>query len=144
MRASRIKILTEASTAALSSFLGAALVFVLSPILLLLAGSSPEGGAYTNVELGFSLLASLGTSCCVAGLVSNAYRLLEAPLPANSAFVRLPARPELGHGERPDEREQALPVVPPSLVLPTLISGLGGWVGSDACASRAQAPPPAA
>lgn len=144
MRAPKIRTLTGALTEALSSFFGAALVFVLSPILLLLAGYSPEGEAYANIELSFSLLALAGASGCVAGLLSNAYRLLEAPLPTNAQFVRLPAQPEPMLGERHDEREQALPVVSPSLVLPTLISGLGGWVGSAVRAPRAQAWPSAA
>ena len=144
MRPSRIKIFTEALTVALSSFFGAALVFILSPVLLLLAGYSPEGETYANVELSFSLLALAGASGCIAGLRSNAYRLLEAPLPTDSPFVRLPAQPEPMPGERPDEREQALPVVPSSLVLPTLISGLGGWVGSITRAPRAEARPFAA
>lgn len=88
MRAPRIRTLTGALTEALSSFFGAALVFVLSPILLLLAGYSPEGEAYANIELSFSLLALAGASGCVAGLLSNAYRLLEAPLPTNAQLDR--------------------------------------------------------
>ena len=43
-------------------FFGAGLFFALSPILLLLAGSSAKAGAYTNVELGFSLLGLAGIS----------------------------------------------------------------------------------
>ena len=128
----------------LSGFFGAGLVFVLSPILLLLAGSSQEGGAYDNVEFGFSLLALAGTSGCVAGLISNAYRLLEVSLPIYSPSVRLSAQPEPTPGKKPDERERILPVVAPSLVLPTLISGLGGWVGIIVRAPRAEARPSAA
>ncbi len=122
-----------------SGFFGAGLVFILSPILLLLAGSSQEGGAYNNLELGFSLLALAGASGCVAGLISNVYRLLEVSLPIDSSFVRLPAQPQPTPGERPDERGRTLPVVAPSLVLPTLISGLGGWVEVVARAPRARA-----
>ena len=133
-----------ASTGLLSRFFGAVVVFFLSPVLILLAGSSPEGGAYTSVELGFSLLALAGASGCVAGLISNAHRLLEAPLPIDSPLVRLPARPEPEPGERPETRERALPVVAPSLVLPTLISGLGGWVEAIAHAPCAEARPSAA
>ena len=126
----------------LSGFFGAGLVFVLSPVLLLLAGSSPEWDAYhANVELGFSLLALAGASGCVAGLISNAYRLLEVPFPIDSTLVRLPAQPGPTYGERPEQRERALPVVAPSLVLPTLISGLGGWVDAVALAPRAEARP---
>lgn len=123
---------------------GAGLVFVLSPIVLLLAGSSPEGGAYANVELGFSLLALAGASGCVSGLISNVYRLIEAPLPITSLFTRLPAQLGAKPGERPGERERVLPVVAPSLVLPTLISGLGGWVEFVIRAPRVTARPSAA
>ncbi len=144
MRDPRTRTPTGAFTATLSSFFGAALVFVLSPVLLLLTGYSPEGEAYTNIELSFSLLAFAGASGCVAGLISNAYWLLEAPLPTNSPFVRLPAQPESVPGENYDEREQALPAVPPSLVLPTLISDLGGWVEPATHAPRAEARPSAA
>lgn len=122
-----------------SGFFGAGLVFVLSPILLLLAGSSPELGEHTNVELGFSLLATLGASCCLAGLVSNAYRALGIRLPEFFSLVWLPAAPEPAPGEEPETRELALPVVAPSLVLPTLISGLGGWVEIVPSAPRARA-----
>ena len=128
----------------LCGYFGTGLVFVLSPVLLLLAGFSPEGGTDTNVELGFSLLSLAGASGCAAGLISNAYRLLAVSLPVYSPFVRLPAQPEGTSGERPDEREWALPVVTPSLVLPTLISGLGGWVDAGALAPRVEAPPSAA
>ena len=128
----------------LSGFFGAGLVFVLSPVLLFLAGSSPEGEAYANLEFGFSLLALAGASGCVAGLISNAYRLLEVPFPIVSPLVRLPARPEPARGERPEARERVLPVLAPSLVLPTLISGLGGWVDAVASAPRAEARPYAA
>lgn len=128
----------------LSGFFGAGLVFVLSPVLLLLAGSSPEGAVYANVELGFSLLALAGASGCVAGLISNAYRLLEVPFPIDSALVRLPAQPETARGEGPEARERSLPVVAPSLVLPTLISGLGGWVDVTVSAPRREARPSAA
>ena len=112
------------------------MVFVLSPILLLLAGFSPEGGADTNVEFGFSLLSLAGTSGCIAGLISNAHRLLEVSLPIYSSFVRLPAQPEPTPGEVLEVRKRTLPVVASSLVLPTLISGLGGWVESFVLAPR--------
>ncbi len=69
------------------------MVFVLSPIILLLAGSIPELGEHANVELGFSLLALAGASGCVVGMISNVYRLLEAPLSIDSPFVRLPTQP---------------------------------------------------
>ena len=124
----------------LSGYLGAALVLALSPVLLLLAGTSAEGDAYANVELGFSLLALAGGSALISGLVSNAHLLLlEAPLLIDSPLLRPPAEPEPVFGERPDERDWALPVVVPSLVLPTLISGLGGWVGHLRPAPRAEA-----
>lgn len=143
MKIARIKAFGGVSIKFLSGFVGAGLVFVLSPILLLLAGFSPEGGAYTNVELGFSLLALTGASGCLAGLASNVYRLLDAPLPIHSSFVRLPAHPGPTPGESPGERERVLPVVAPSLVLPTLISGLGGWVEAVASAPRVEARPSA-
>lgn len=111
-----------------SGFVGAGLVFALSPILLLLTGSSPEADAYTNVELGFSLLTLAGTSGCLFGVISNVYRLVEVPLPISSQFIRLSAHPEFIPGRSLGERERILPGVAPSLVLPTLISGLGGWV----------------
>lgn len=139
MRVVSTKALGGISSRLLSGYFGAVLIFVLSPILFLLAESSQEGGAYANVELGFSLLAFAGTSGCVAGLISNVYRLLEVSLPIDSSFVRLPAQPQPTRGKRPDERERALPVVAPSLVLPTLISGLGGWVEFAARAPRAEA-----
>lgn len=124
-----------------SGFFGAALVFALSPILLLL-GSSPEWGAhYANVELAFSLLASLGASCCVFGLVSNVYRATDLPLLASSPSPWLPALPEPAPGGRLEARERSLPVVEPSLVLPTLISGLGGWVEVTTRAPRVEARP---
>ena len=144
MRVAKTTTLGGVFTGLLSGFFGAVLIFVLSPILLLLAESSQEGGAYANVELGFSLLALAGASGCVAGLISNVYRLLEVSLPIDPSFVRLPAQPEPTPGERLDERERALPVVAPSLVLPTLISGLGGWVEVIAHAPRAEARPSAA
>lgn len=129
---------------ALSCSSGAGLVFALSPILLLLAGSFPELSEHANVEFGFSLLATLGASCYLVGLVSGAYRTLDLPLPILSPLVRLPASPEPSPDERPETRERALPVVTPSLVLPTLISGLGGWVGFAARAPRAERRPSAA
>ncbi len=144
MRVAKTTTLGGVFTGLLSGFFGAVLIFVLSPILLLLAESSQEGGAYANVELGFSLLALAGASGCVAGLISNAYRLLEVFLPIDSLFVRLPAQPQPTLGEKPDERERTLPVVSPSLVLPTLISGLGGWVEVIVYAPRAEARPSAA
>lgn len=128
----------------LSGVLGTGLVFVLSPIILLLVGSFPEVGEHANVELGFSLLALAGASGCVVGLISNVHGLLEAPLTIDSSFLRLPAQPGPAPGERPEQRERVLPVVNPSLVLPTLISGLGGWVEVFSCAPRAEARPSAA
>ena len=122
-----------------SGFFGAGLFFAFSPILLLLAGSSPEADAYTNTELGFSLLGLAGTSGCVFVTVSNIYKLVDAPLRITSLFVRLPAQPEATPEESPDERERVLPVVAPSLVLPTLISGLGGWVAFATRAPRVEA-----
>jgi hypothetical protein len=136
MKVASTKALGGMSGRFFSGFVGAGLVFILS---LLLAGSSQEGGAYDNLELGFSLLALAGASGCVAGLISNVYRLLEVSLPIDSSFVQLPAQPQPTPGERPDERERTLPVVAPSLVLPTLISGLGGWVEVVARAPRAKA-----
>ena len=128
-----------ALTTALSGFFGAALVFVLSPVFLLLLGSSPEGGAYTNVELGFSLLASAGASCCISGLVSNVYRALDLSLPGDSLFLWVRIAPDPSPAPKPRARESVLPVVTPSLVLPTLLSGLGGWVGFMMRAPRAEA-----
>ena len=116
---------------------GAGLVFIISPILLLLADSSPEGeAAYANIELGFSLLALAGASVCMVGLISTAYRLIESPFPTASLFVRFPVQPEPLAGETAGERARILPVVVPSLVLPTLIAGLGGWVTPAAHAPR--------
>jgi hypothetical protein len=60
MRVASTKALGGMSGRLFSGFFGAGLVFILSPILLLLAGSSQEGGAYNNLELGFSLLALRG------------------------------------------------------------------------------------
>ena len=139
MRAARITTFGKVFTDLLSRFFGAGLVFVLSPILLFVAGSSPEGGSYASMELGFSLLALAGTSGCVAGLIFNAYRLLDNPLRIGSPLVRLPKQPEPSPRAGYDKREQALPVMVPSLILPTLISGLGGWVESFALAPRAEA-----
>ena len=144
MWVSKTRIIAGVLTTALSGFFGAALVFVLSPVLLLLAGSSPEGGAYTNLELGFSLLASAGASCCVAGLVSNVYRTLDLALSGDSLFLWVRIAPEPTPAPKPRARESVLPVVTPSLVLPTLLSGLGGWVGFIMRAPRAEAQPSAA
>ena len=144
MRVSRTRIIVGALITALSGFFGAVLVFALSPILLLLVGSSPEGGTYTNVELGFSLLASAGASCCVVGLVSNVYRTLALSLSGDSLFLWVRIAPEPTPVPKPQARESVLPVVAPSLVLPTLLSGLGGWVGFVVCAPRAEARPSAA
>ena len=127
-----------------SGFFGATLVVVLSPVLLLLAGSSLELGDHANLEIAFSLLASLGASCYVAGLISNAYQATDLPLLDHSPTLRLPALPEPEPGEELETRERTLPVVAPSLVLPTLISGLGGWVGFVPRAPRVAARPSAA
>lgn len=107
-------------------------MFILSPVLLLLAGSFAELGEHANVELGFSLLALAGASGCMAGLISTAHGLIESPLPIASLFVRIPVQPGAAATQRPDNRARNLPVVAPSLVLPTLIAGLGGWVAPAA------------
>ena len=136
--------LRRVSTRFFSGFFGATLVFVLSPVLLLLGGAFPELGEHANLEIAFSLLASLEASCCVAGLVSSAYRAADLPLLDHSPTLRLPALPEPAPGEELETRQEALPVVAPSLVLPTLISGLGGWVGFVTHAPRVAARPSAA
>ena len=136
MKVAGTKALGGVFVRSLFGFFGAGLILALSPILLLLSGSIAELGEHTNVEFGFSLLTLVGTSVCLAGLVSNVYRLLEAPFPASSLLIRLPAQPGATPGGSPQARGRVLPVVVPSLVLPTLISGLGGWVGTRAHAPR--------